>query len=224
VQVNITDWFFAKDSADLKYIRLKNVYANLCRTDSVWNYQFLVDFFGSGPKKKDTATTGIALHLKVVDLENIHIRQSDKWRGKYIVAGVGKLHLEANQISFKKSIFDIGSLEVDKPEYREFKRPGLWKAADSIAYWKPKNLAALADTLPKELNPKGTLFLIRSLVINDGTLEFYNKQRVPSDTGIFDSRDIVVTGLTGSLKDVSLVEDTLLRVSISKPMREAASS
>ncbi|CAN5460921.1 hypothetical protein BH10BAC3_BH10BAC3_17610 [soil metagenome] len=210
MQVNITDWFFAKDSADLKYIRLKNVNANLYRNDSVWNYQFLVDFFGSGSKKKDTASTGIALHLKVVDLENIHLKQSDRWRGKYLVAGVGKLHLEANQISFKKNIFDIGSLILDKPEYREFKRPGLWKASDSIAYWKPKNLKALADTLPKELNPKNTLFLIRSLVINDGSLEFYNKQKVPSEKGVFDSRDIVVTGLTGSLKDVSLVEDTLL--------------
>jgi hypothetical protein len=208
MQVNITDWFFAKDSADLKYIKLKDVRANLYRIDSVWNYQFIVDFFGGGSKSKDSSG-GIALHLKVVDLENIRILQSDKWKGKFLVAGVGKLHLEANQISFKKNIFDIASLVVDKPEYREFKRPGLWKAADSIAYWERRNAASLADTMPKELNPKGTLFLIKSLVINDGSLEFYNKQRVPSEQGVFDSRDIVVTGLGGSLKNVSLVEDTL---------------
>ena len=211
MQVNITDWFFAKDSADLKYIKLKDVHANLYRIDSVWNYQFIADFFGSGPKKKDSSG-GIALHLKVVDLENVHILQSDKWKGKYLVAGVGKLHLEANQISFKKNIFDIANLVVEKPEYREFKRPGLWKAADSIAYWKRRDAASLADTMPKELNPKGTIFLIKSLVIKDGNLEFYNKQRVPSDQGVFDSRDIVVTGLTGSLKNVSLVEDTLTAV------------
>jgi hypothetical protein len=46
MQVKITDWFFAADSVDLKYIRLKDVEAKLYRDDSVWNYQFIVDFFG----------------------------------------------------------------------------------------------------------------------------------------------------------------------------------
>ncbi|MES2648418.1 MAG: translocation/assembly module TamB domain-containing protein [Bacteroidota bacterium] len=210
MQVNITDWFFAKDSADLKYIKLVNVNANLYRNDSIWNYQFLIDYFGSGSKKKDTAATGIALHLKVVDLENVHLRRSDRWRGRFLVAGVEKLHLEANQISFKKSIFDIASLELTKPEYRELKKSGLWSAADSIAFWNPKTLAALADTTPKEINPKGTLFLIRSLTLKDGTLEFYNRQKVPSEKGLFDSRDILVNGITGTFKDVSLVEDTMM--------------
>lgn len=209
MQVNITDWFFAKDSADLKYIKLTDVNANLYRNDSIWNYKFIVDYFGSS-SKKDTTSTGISLHLKVVDLERIHIRQSDRWRGKYLVAGVRKLHLEANQISLKKSIFDVASLVVEEPEYREFKKSGLWSAADSLAYWAPKKAAALADTTPKEINPKGTLFLIRSLVINNGKLEFYNRQKVPSEKGVFDSRDIIISGLTGSLKNVSLVEDTLL--------------
>jgi len=41
LRVNITDWFFIADSADLKYIHLKDARVNLYRRDSVWNYQFM---------------------------------------------------------------------------------------------------------------------------------------------------------------------------------------
>ena len=49
-KVNITDWFFFKDNATLKYIGLTDAVVNINRTDSVWNYQFLIDYF-SIPKK-----------------------------------------------------------------------------------------------------------------------------------------------------------------------------
>ena len=44
--VNITDWFFLKNKATLKYVALDNALVNMERTDSVWNYQFLIDYFG----------------------------------------------------------------------------------------------------------------------------------------------------------------------------------
>ncbi len=43
VKVSITDWWFLKDKARLKYLGLENATIKLQRTDSVWNYQFLVD-------------------------------------------------------------------------------------------------------------------------------------------------------------------------------------
>lgn len=53
-KVNITDWFFMKEEATLHYVGLSNTVVNLNRTDSVWNYQFIVDYFDSpstGKKK-----------------------------------------------------------------------------------------------------------------------------------------------------------------------------
>ena len=35
--------------------------------------------------------------------------------------------------------------EIDKPEYRTFRRAGLWAAADSIAYWTRRNALAAFD-------------------------------------------------------------------------------
>lgn len=54
--VNITDWFFLKNKATLKYVSLDNAVVNMQRTDSVWNYQFLIDYFvktDSSAKKKE---------------------------------------------------------------------------------------------------------------------------------------------------------------------------
>ena len=54
VRLNITDWFFFKDKIELKYIGLTDTYIHLSRKDSVWNYQFLADYFGSGSTQEKT--------------------------------------------------------------------------------------------------------------------------------------------------------------------------
>ena len=55
LKVNISDWFFLKDKPVLKYIGLKDAVINMNRSDSVWNYQFLVDYFSS-PKSSGVLT------------------------------------------------------------------------------------------------------------------------------------------------------------------------
>ena len=49
-RVNLTDWFFLKDRITFHYLALSNAVVHMNRTDSIWNYQFLVDYFVS-PKK-----------------------------------------------------------------------------------------------------------------------------------------------------------------------------
>jgi phage pi2 protein 07 len=143
----------------------------------------------------------------VVDLENVHIRQFDRWRGKFMIAGVGKLHMEADQISFNKSIYNIRKLVVDKPEYRELKRYGLWSAADSIGYYTKRDALAKADTIKKP--PTSMVLVIKNLQLKNGIIEFYNRQRVPSEEGVFDTRDIVIGDLGGTIKNLTLSGNTL---------------
>ncbi|MBP6687730.1 MAG: hypothetical protein KA160_07710, partial [Lacibacter sp.] len=47
---NLTDWFFLKDKIELQYISLEQTQLYVHRTDSVWNYQFLIDYFSSPTK------------------------------------------------------------------------------------------------------------------------------------------------------------------------------
>jgi hypothetical protein len=78
-KVNITDWFFFKENIVLKYVELDDGIINLYRKDSVWNYQFMVDYFSSPKKKKDTSKNVIKLDLKIVELNRFKIWQQDGW-------------------------------------------------------------------------------------------------------------------------------------------------
>jgi len=43
LKANVNDWFFFKNKIALENIGLDDALVNMKRTDSVWNYQFLVD-------------------------------------------------------------------------------------------------------------------------------------------------------------------------------------
>ena len=210
MRVNMSDWFFMHDSADLNYIGLKNVTVNLQRSDSIWNYKFLVDFFSS-PKKSDSKG-GIALHLKVVDLDNIVFYQNDYWRGRSLIGGVGKLHLEANQIDFNRNIFDVETVTLVNPQYREFKKYGLWTLADSARYELAKLAARKADSLAPPSTDEGLQLLVKNVLITNGVVEIYNRPTEKSPDNFFDTRDILITELTGKLTDVKMQGDTLSSV------------
>ena len=54
LQARITDWFFIQEKPILKFVGLEDAKINLLRpkTDSVWNYQIIIDEFGGSPSPK----------------------------------------------------------------------------------------------------------------------------------------------------------------------------
>ncbi|MEO6541051.1 MAG: hypothetical protein ABIN74_08685, partial [Ferruginibacter sp.] len=107
--VNITDWFFFKDNATLKFVGLSNAIINVNRTDSVWNYQFLIDYF-SNPKKRSGSKGGIAFDLQVLKFENVLFNKEDKWVGQDMKVAIAKLDLNADVINFDKKQVYISNL------------------------------------------------------------------------------------------------------------------
>ena len=90
LQVRITDWFFFKDTTALKYVGLENGIVNLKRTDSIWNYQFIADYFtpsssaSSTPSKK----SGITFNLKKLRLKGVVFKQKYEWSGQDMTAAL----------------------------------------------------------------------------------------------------------------------------------------
>ncbi|TAD84906.1 MAG: hypothetical protein EAY75_12275 [Bacteroidetes bacterium] len=204
MRVHASDWFFKHDSAALHYVRLKNVEVNLQRTDSIWNYQFLTDFFGGS--KKEAGTNATALSLRVVDIENLMLRKMDDWRGRGLVVGVGSLHMEANQLNFSNSKINIERLILDAPEYREFKKTGLWLPADSVRYYQAQRAAYLADSLrPKadQTNPAFEL-LVKQITLKKGVVEVYNRPTKASEANVFDQRHIIINSISGTINNLRL--------------------
>ncbi|MDB5208579.1 MAG: hypothetical protein JWR72_3654, partial [Flavisolibacter sp.] len=132
VNVRITDWFFFKEKADLKYIGLDNAVIHFNRTDSIWNYAFLANYFAS----TDTTTTvkkdaGIQFSLQKVLLNNVTFLQKDAWFGADMTVKVGSLILDADEISASKKSLLIKNIELTDPYFSSLSYAG--KAVDTSA-------------------------------------------------------------------------------------------
>jgi len=121
-RVRITDWFFFKDSIELQYISLSDASINLNRKDSVWNYQFLIDYFSSS--KKSDRKNPVDFNLKKIELSHIHILKKDQWRGEDDELQLGSVTVDADNINFLKKKVRINALTFTEPEFAIRNYPG----------------------------------------------------------------------------------------------------
>jgi len=108
--VNITDWFFLKNKATLKYVSLDDAVVNMQRTDSVWNYQFLVDYFGGPADSSAKKKGGIEFDIKIFRFTNIQFNKVDKWAGSNMKMAVKKLDLYADDVKIMYCLLRANSI------------------------------------------------------------------------------------------------------------------
>jgi len=207
VKVNITDWFFFKDKAQLQYIGLEDATVKLQRTDSVWNYQFLVDYFTDTDttlqkaKLKDTVK-GLQLDLKEVELSRIHFLKHDAWRGEDMDLHLKSLSLDADTISFTDKIARIKSLDFTRPDF-------VLSNYDGRRPTPPDDTAAIInDPLHLRLNPAGWDLTAGRISIKDGSF----RHEEVGDTVInkhFDGNHIYFYSVNTNFSNLRLNRDTL---------------
>ncbi len=198
-KVRITDWFFLKDTAVLKYIGLEDAVIKLTRKDSIWNHQFLVNFFSAPSAKKQPG--GIAFNLKKIDLKNIRFEKNDYWIGEKMHLKLGSLLMDAENMNFSKSIFSINDITIDKPFLTIIELKGL--RPDSLKKHPNPNIKDTA----MYFNAGDIAAYVTSIKINDGQLWVEANQEKP--TPIFDGDHIRLSKLNGVLKNISFVKDTI---------------
>ncbi len=205
-KVNITDWFFFKDNATLKYIGLTDAVVNINRTDSVWNYQFLVDYF-SISKKKTAAKGGIEFDLQALQFENVIFSKVDKWIGQDMKVAIKRLDLKADTIYFNRKQIYISQLKLDVPSFTQSIYSGN----------KPKiendNLRDLVPKIPVlsalQWNTGGWMVNIKNIELNNASFTYEIETPRGRYTDHFDERHLAFTGITGKLKNVKFINDTL---------------
>jgi TamB, inner membrane protein subunit of TAM complex len=206
-EVNITDWFFFKDNATLKYIGLTDAVVNINRTDSVWNYQFLIDYFAVPKKDTNSRGSNIEFDLKVMKLENVLFNKSDKWVGQDMKIAIQKLDLNADTINFSRKHIYISELKLDAPLFLQSNYTGNRPKPDSA------NLRTVMPKIPVlsalQWNTGGWMVSIKNIDLNNAS--FYNERQTTRDryTDQFDGQHLAFTGITGNLKNVLFINDTL---------------
>lgn len=203
-RVSITDWFFFKDNIVLKYVALDDAIINLKRSDSTWNYQFLVDYFSTPAKKKDTAKNVIHLDLKVVNLNNVKIWQEDGWRGENMLASIQKGTIRADVFDMQNKVIKIGSIVLEKPVFSQYQykgnRPPVPKKTVTQNLPPPSGL---------QWNKQQWVLSVKSILLKNGAvaIEREGNQRRPANR--FDENHIVLSELTGAAKDLQFLKDTI---------------
>jgi hypothetical protein len=188
VKVRITDWFFFKDKADLEYIGLENAIIHMNRTDSVWNYAFLMNYFAS----TDTATVkkeaGIQFNLQKVELDNVSFVKRDAWLGNDLTVKMGSLDLDAEELSASKKSIIVRNVEVNNPYFSSLNYTG--KFVDTSSSSMDWNVQ------------------FRNIKINNGRFRQDNGDYTPT-VSYFDGAHIDFRNINASIQNFRFRNDTL---------------
>lgn len=206
VRVRITDWFFFKDKAELKYAGMEDAIINLHRSDSVWNYRFLQDYFSGGSSVKGKKKEGLVIDLKKIELRNISLSQKDSWYGEDMMVQLKALDMDANEINFTTKKADINSLSFSKPFFHIKNYPGLKPKSVRFNTTEPVTEEKM-DSLPK-WNDAGWVVHIDKMKIADGRFLDEKQSNTPYFS-YFDGRYIDFSSINGNFRNVNWLKDTI---------------
>ena len=207
MQVSITDWFFFKDKIVLHYIELGDAVIHLNRTDSVWNYQYLVDYF-SGGSSSGSDKKGVEIDFKKIKLNNVTFLKKDEWRGEDMQFRLTSMDLDADEINLNSKKIEINSIDFSDPLFLIKNYKG--KKPRSIKVVNENEEIADEEKIDSLLkwNPESWSIHIGKININNGN--FKNIKVISgSYDDYFDGRNIDFASINASFKNLIFTNDTL---------------
>jgi hypothetical protein len=202
-KINITDWFFLRDTVVLHYAALEDAVVNMNRTDSVWNYQFMADYFASPGKSKKKG--GLQFDIKELQLQNIRFNQIDKWVGKNMIVALKNMDLLADTMDFKMKRLQINSLKLVAPVFFMSDYTG---NRDKLGL----NQHKIKKTpVPGQLqwNPDGWVMNVKKLLLQNGVFMNEIETDKPAVVNQFDGNHLRFSNINGELLNVHFEKDTL---------------
>jgi hypothetical protein len=201
---NVTDWFIFKDKIAINNVELDNAIINMHRSDSVWNYQFILDYFAS-PKKSTGKKDDVNLDIKEAHFTNVYFKKKDEWIGQDMLVSLKKLDLTVDSVNFNTGRIAINQLFLDQPVFSqndyEGKKPAMEDLTDVMQ--KIPIVSAL------KWNSSGWVISAKNISINNGTFINEKNTERPVYTDRFDGQHLNFGHINGSLKNILFLNDTL---------------
>lgn len=200
LSVKITDWFFLKKKYTLHYAGLEDGFINFYRKDSVWNYQFLADYFTD-----TSAPTGTrpSIGLEKAEIKRFRFMQKDAWVGQDLSISMQALDMNVDTLDLKNKKFSIASLRIAGPSFEQFEYAGNKPHVQSP----PKK--DIQDTARYQWNPEGWVITAGLVQLINGHLRIDKETEHLPYTDRFDGQHLEFNGLQGHLSDLRLSEDTV---------------
>lgn len=207
LKLALSDWFPWQDTIRLYYLSLEDTHLKIQRFDSTWNDAFLDGLFRGD--SDTTAGKPLKLSLQIVNVSNLSFQRLDYWRGIYKHGRIGTLEAKGHRFDLDRGQIVMDYARISGPGFSEIRSGGRWSEADSIAFWRRIDSLDAVPKAKKAADPDPFMFSIRSITIDKGDLRFFNRRKNPSTPGVFDERDIIISQITGRVRDFQLKGDTL---------------
>jgi len=196
LKLRITDWFFLKDDITVKYIGIEKGFLQIHRTDSNWNYQFLIDAF-STTQPANKSNTSLKLNIEKFEIDQLKISKIDGWRGEDMHLRLGSLELSTKEIDLNKNHIELEKIYINNPYFEIVQYDGK----------RPANLIPISDPNAK-WNPDNWDIKATRLIIQHGEFASNVKtSRKPYD--YFDGQHIQFKNIDGEFNNIKLTQDTL---------------
>lgn len=204
-KVKITDWFFIKDNVTLSYIGLDDAIVNMKRSDSVWNYQFIMDYFSSPKSNKKDTTGGVDFDFKEAHFKNIRFNKVDGWIGQNMIASMKQMDILVDSVNISQKRVVIKEIKFDQPHFTLSDYTG-----------KRPEQADLSEIIQKipivsayQWNQDGWAMKVKSIVMNDGSFASEQETDRAPYTDRFDGQHLMISSISGTISDMEFSNDTL---------------
>lgn len=202
-RVSVTDWFFLKDKATISNLQLEHAQFYLHRNDSVWNYQFIIDYFNT-PTNKKAGNKQINFNLKELHLSNVTFNKQDGWIGQDQTISAKAIDIILNGIDYNKKLVLIDQIKLNKPFFHQ---------SDYKGNRPPQpNLTSILKKIPVmssfRWNNSEWQIHVNDLALKDGTFQ-NDKETVRAPfTDRFDGQHILFYDINGTIKNIRAINDT----------------
>lgn len=205
LKVNITDWFFFREKATLKYVGLSDAVIYMNRSDSTWNYQFLIDYFSSSKPKTNSSKNAIQVDLKVLDLKNIIFKMADGWLGQDLSGSLKKMYLTADEFDLNNKKISFNQIDIDEPRFAINDYTGKNQSSGP----RPKLISNPADSAQLKWNAAGWQLSIANITLKNGSFRNDRETDRGPYTDKFDGEHFVFSSINGTLTNVLFDKDTV---------------
>lgn len=201
-RIRISDWFFLKkDKPVITYVGLKRarVYLNRGPQNEVWNYQFIIDAFDTGPSDKSKQKNELELDLDKVELEDVLFHQDDAWWGQDLDLAVGSLYLQGRTLNARERTIDLNRLTL--------KNSGI--LVRDYAGGKPKSNVKKPKAIDTTAFNTGGWLVKVDLVALENCFFTLETNHKPEPAGVFDPGHMQIRDIALQASDIHIVGDTI---------------
>jgi hypothetical protein len=203
LRISLTDWFFLKDETDVSYVGLRDVVVKTGRSDSIWNYRFIIDAFASAPKKRDSTRKNAPIRLQRLEIDRIRYVERDDWYGRTMTIRLKHFDLDADEINLERKKIFVHELELKDPFFSIYDYPG-----NRPPRPRKKKRPPPPDSPGLQWNVDDWDILVHDIKLSNGTfLNDVKTERLPYP--FFDGLHYAFSGIDATLTDISWQKDTI---------------